>query len=145
MGRLAALRTQVIACRRCPRLVRYREAVAATPPRRFAGETYWARPVPSLGPVSARLLVVGLAPAAHGGNRTGRMFTGDAAGGSGDWVARVLHAHGFASRPVSERRRARVARCWPELHGNCEWKLRLVLYRTVSRGAARPVGQRFAF
>jgi len=104
MGRLAALRTQVIACRRCPRLVRYREAVAAGSPRRFAGETYWARPVPSLGPVSARLLVVGLAPAAHGGNRTGRMFTGDAAGGSGDWVARVLHAHGFASRPVSERR-----------------------------------------
>ena len=101
---LRDLQTRIVACRRCPRLVRFREAVAAAPPRRFRGETYWARPVPSLGAASARLLLVGLAPAAHGGNRTGRMFTGDAAGGSGEWVARALHAHGFATQPTSHRR-----------------------------------------
>jgi uracil-DNA glycosylase family 4 len=78
--------------------------VAQDPPRRFRGARYWARPVPSLGAAAARLLLVGLAPAAHGGNRTGRMFTGDAAGGSGEWVARALHAHGFATRPTSRRR-----------------------------------------
>jgi uracil-DNA glycosylase family 4 len=103
-ARLAVLQARIVACRRCPRLVRFRERVAAEPPRRFAGEAYWARPVPSLGTVSARLLLVGLAPAAHGGNRTGRMFTGDAAGGSGTWVARALHLHGFATRPTSARR-----------------------------------------
>jgi len=99
-----ALRAAIVACRRCPRLVRHREAVAAAPPRRHHGETYWARPVPSLGALSARLLLVGLAPAAHGGNRTGRMFTGDLPGGSGEWVARALHAHGFASQPTSDHR-----------------------------------------
>src|SRR5439155_18393549 len=96
-ARLARLQARIVACRRCPRLVAHREAVAARPPRRYAGARYWARPVPSLGAVSARLLLVGLAPAAHGGNRTGRMFTGDAPGGSGEWVARALHAHGFAT------------------------------------------------
>jgi uracil-DNA glycosylase family 4 len=84
--------------------VRHREAVAAEPPRRHRGDMYWARPVPSLGGAGARLLLVGLAPAAHGGNRTGRMFTGDLPGGSGAWVARALHAHGFATAPVSTRR-----------------------------------------
>jgi uracil-DNA glycosylase family 4 len=84
--------------------VAHREAVGQAPPRRFQGQRYWSRPVPSLGSVGARLLLVGLAPAAHGGNRTGRMFTGDAAGGSGTWVARALHAHGFATRPTSEHR-----------------------------------------
>jgi uracil-DNA glycosylase family 4 len=98
------LQARIVACRRCPRLVRHREAVAAEPPLRFRGCPYWARPVPSLGAVSARLLLVGLAPAAHGGNRTGRMFTGDAAGGSGEWLARALHAHGFATQPTSRRR-----------------------------------------
>ena len=101
---LRDLQARIVACRLCPRLVRFREAVAATPPRRFRGETYWARPVPSLGDASARLLLVGLAPAAHGGNRTGRMFTGDAAGGSGEWVARALHAHGFATQSTSHHR-----------------------------------------
>jgi uracil-DNA glycosylase family 4 len=101
---LARLQATIVACRRCPRLVRHREAVAAEPPRRHRGEQYWARPVPSLGTAGARLLLVGLAPAAHGGNRTGRMFTGDLPGGSGAWVARALFAHGFATRPTSTRR-----------------------------------------
>jgi uracil-DNA glycosylase family 4 len=101
---LQSVQARIVRCRRCPRLVIHRRAVAADPPRRFRGETYWARPVPSLGAASARLLLVGLAPAAHGGNRTGRMFTGDAAGGSGEWLARTLHAHGFATQPTSRHR-----------------------------------------
>ncbi|MGH7672822.1 MAG: uracil-DNA glycosylase [Gemmatimonadales bacterium] len=101
---LAALQARIVACARCPRLVAHRRAVAVSPPRRFRGERYWARPVPSLGRLGARLLLVGLAPAAHGGNRTGRMFTGDATGGSGEWLARALDAHGFATRPTSRRR-----------------------------------------
>jgi uracil-DNA glycosylase len=101
---LRDMQARIVQCRRCPRLVRFRQAVAADPPRRFRGETYWARPVPSLGDAAARLLLVGLAPAAHGGNRTGRMFTGDAAGGSGEWLARALHAHGFATQPSSRHR-----------------------------------------
>jgi uracil-DNA glycosylase family 4 len=102
---LRRLQAAIVACRQCPRLVAHREAVAKRRPRRFRGERYWARPVPSLGAATARLVLVGLAPAAHGGNRTGRMFTGDAAGGSGEWVARALHAHGFATRPASRHRR----------------------------------------
>lgn len=101
---LRDVQARIVACRRCPRLVHFREAVAAHPPRRYQGQTYWARPVPSLGAASARLLLVGLAPAAHGGNRTGRMFTGDAPGGSGEWVARALHAYGFATQPTSRER-----------------------------------------
>src|SRR5262245_25813180 len=101
---LRDVQARIVACRRCPRLVRFRETVAANPPRRFRDETYWARPVPSLGDASARLLLVGLAPAAHGGNRPGRMFTGDAAGGSGEWVARALHAQNFASQSTSRHR-----------------------------------------
>jgi uracil-DNA glycosylase family 4 len=101
---LAALQARLVACRRCPRLVAHRQAVGQAPPRRFRGERYWSRPVPSLGSIGARLLLVGLAPAAHGGNRTGRMFTGDAAGGSGTWLARALHAHGFATQPTSRHR-----------------------------------------
>ena len=102
MTALADLREQIVTCQRCPRLRAYCQKIGREKRRAYLTDEYWARPVPGFGDPQARLLIVGLAPAAHGANRTGRVFTGDGVGGSGDFLMSALYRTGFANIPTSQ-------------------------------------------
>src|SRR6187455_2773181 len=99
---LAVIARDIVGCTRCARLRSYCEQIARDKKAAHRGETYWGRPVPGFGDPLARVLILGLAPAAHGANRTGRVFTGDGRGGSGDFLMGALYENGFANRPTSQ-------------------------------------------
>ncbi len=103
MTALTRIREQIVTCERCPRLRSYCQRIGREKRRAYRADIYWARPVPGFGDPAARLLVVGLAPAAHGANRTGRVFTGDGVGGSGDFLVSALHRAGFSNIATSQR------------------------------------------
>ena len=113
---LSAVRQQIITCERCPRLRTYCRDVARTKKAAFRSEVYWARPVPGFGDPKARVLLLGLAPAAHGANRTGRVFTGDGVGASGDFLMAALNRAGFANIATSQRTDDGLALTWLGFH-----------------------------
>jgi len=149
------LQQKIARCRKCPRLVQWREQVAQEKVRRFRDLAYWGCPVPAFGSPDAALIIIGLAPAAHGGNRTGRMFTGD---GSGDWLYEALHRYGFANQPESVDRDdglcvndclvTAVARCAPPKNklrsdeiGNCRDYLKKELLLAEQKRIVLTLGQ----